>query len=76
MDVMDDPIRTYLHQMGQVPLLTRNQEVEICKRIEEAEINARALFKRFGFSMEAYLALAARLEEGKERFDRIIIDKH
>ncbi|MFA5043802.1 MAG: RNA polymerase sigma factor RpoD [Kiritimatiellia bacterium] len=76
MDVMDDPIRTYLHQMGQVPLLTRNQEVEICKRIEEAEINSRALFKRFGFSMEAYLALAARLEEGKERFDRIIIDKH
>ena len=76
MDVMDDPIRTYLHQMGQVPLLTRNQEVEICKRIEEAEVNARALFKRFGFSMEAYLALAARLEEGKERFDRIIIDKH
>jgi RNA polymerase primary sigma factor len=76
MDVMDDPIRTYLHQMGQVPLLTRNQEVEICKRIEEAEINSRALFKRFGFSLEAYLALAARLEEGKERFDRIIIDKH
>ncbi|MCG2661771.1 MAG: RNA polymerase sigma factor RpoD [Kiritimatiellae bacterium] len=76
MDVMDDPIRTYLHQMGQVPLLTRNQEVEICKRIEEAEINSRALFKRFGFSMEAYLALAGRLEEGKERFDRIIIDKH
>ena len=76
MDVMDDPIRTYLHQMGQVPLLTRNQEVEICKRIEEAEFNSRALFKRFGFSLEAYLALAARLEEGKERFDRIIIDKH
>jgi len=76
MDVMDDPIRTYLHQMGQVPLLTRNQEVEICKRIEEAEINSRALFKRFGFSMEACFGLAARLEEGKERFDRIIIDKH
>src|ERR1035437_8550677 len=76
MDVMDDPIRTYLHQMGQVPLLTRNQEVEICKRIEEAEINSRALFKRFGFSMEAYLALAARLEEGKERFDRIRSEEH
>ncbi|NLE67087.1 MAG: RNA polymerase sigma factor RpoD [Lentisphaerae bacterium] len=76
MDVMDDPIRTYLHQMGQVPLLTRNQEVEICKRIEEAEINSRALFKRFGFSLEAYLGLAARIEEGQERFDRIILDKH
>ncbi|MBI2442243.1 MAG: RNA polymerase sigma factor RpoD [Lentisphaerae bacterium] len=76
MDVMDDPIRTYLHQMGQVPLLTRAQEVEICKRIEEAEINSRSLFKRFGFSLEAYFGLAERLEQGKERFDRIIIDKH
>jgi RNA polymerase primary sigma factor len=75
-DVMDDPIRTYLHQMGQVPLLTRSQEVDICKRIEEAEINSRALFKQFGFSMEAYFTLAERLETGKERFDRIIMDKH
>ncbi len=75
-DVMDDPIRMYLHQMGQVPLLTRSQEVEICKRIEEAEINARALFKQFGFSIEAYLNLGQRLHDGNERFDRIIVDKH
>ena len=40
-DVLDDPVRMYLKQMGQVPLLTREQEVEISKRIEEAEINAR-----------------------------------
>ena len=76
LDAMDDPIRSYIHQMGQVPLLTRAQEVEICKRIEEAEINSRALFKNFGFSMEAYFGLADHLEEGQERFDRIIIDKH
>jgi RNA polymerase primary sigma factor len=75
-DVMDDPIRTYLHQMGQVPLLTRTQEVEICKRIEEAEINAREIFKRFGFSIDSYFELTARLEQSKERFDRIIVDKH
>ena len=74
-DVMDDPIRMYLHQMGQTPLLTRNQEVEICKRIEEAEINSRAIFKRFGFSLEAYFGLLDRLKSGKERFDRIIADK-
>ncbi len=28
----------YLKQMGQVPLLTREQEVEICQRIETAEL--------------------------------------
>ena len=36
-DILDDPVRMYLKQMGQVPLLTRDQEVEISKRIEEAE---------------------------------------
>src|SRR5205807_9325655 len=36
-DILDDPVRMYLRQMGQVPLLTREQEVEISKRIEEAE---------------------------------------
>jgi RNA polymerase primary sigma factor len=75
-DVLDDPVRMYLKQMGQVPLLTREQEVEISKRIEEAEISARKIFNRFGRSTRAYLHLADRLEQGKERFDRIISDKH
>ena len=75
-DVLDDPVRMYLKQMGQVPLLTREQEVEISKRIEEAEINSRKLFNHFGFATNAYLGLVERLESGKERFDRIISDKH
>ncbi len=74
-DVLDDPVRMYLKQMGQVPLLTREQEVEISMRIEEAEINTRTLFNRFGFATEAYLGLADRLERGQERFDRVINDK-
>ena len=74
-DVLDDPVRMYLKQMGQVPLLTREQEVEISMRIEEAEINTRELFNRFGFATNAYLGLADRLEHGQERFDRIINDK-
>src|ERR1051326_4716372 len=36
LEVLDDPVRMYMNQMGKVPLLTREQEVEICKRIEEA----------------------------------------
>ena len=39
LDILDDPVRMYLKQMGQVPLLTREQEVEISKRIEDAEID-------------------------------------
>jgi len=75
LDFFDDPIRMYLHQMGQVPLLTREQEVEICKRIEDAEIQTRTTFNYFANSADKYLALADRLENGKERFDRVVIDK-
>ena len=75
LDFFDDPIRMYLHQMGQVPLLTREQEVDICKRIEDAEITARRLFNRLCSTADRYLSLADRLENGKERFDRVVVDK-
>jgi len=75
MDFFDDPIRMYLHQMGQVPLLTREQEVEICKRIEFAESNEREMFNQFGFTPRLYLELIDRLETGVERFDRVVTDK-
>ena len=75
-DVLDDPVRMYLKQMGQVPLLTREQEVEISMRIEEAEIHTTQMFNRLGCATDAYLGVIERLELGKERFDRIISDKH
>ncbi|MGA0368814.1 MAG: sigma-70 family RNA polymerase sigma factor, partial [Kiritimatiellia bacterium] len=76
MDVLDDPVRMYLKSMGQVPLLSREEEVEISKRIEEAEIKTCDIFNRMGCSAEAYLNLMTRLENQEERFDRIINDKH
>ena len=75
MDFFDDPIRMYLHQMGQVPLLTREQEVEICKRIEGAEQKEKEMFNQFGFTPQLYLDLIDRLETGAERFDRVVADK-
>jgi RNA polymerase primary sigma factor len=74
-DILDDPVRMYLKQMGQVPLLTREQEVEISKRIEEAETRVATHIHRFGFVARAHLELAAKLVEGGERFDRVILDK-
>jgi RNA polymerase primary sigma factor len=77
-DVLDDPVRMYLKQMGQVPLLTREQEVEISMRIEEAEIHIRQLFTTMGCATEAFLNLARKVADGTEntRFDRVISDKH
>jgi RNA polymerase primary sigma factor len=75
LDILDDPVRMYLKQMGQVPLLTREQEVEISKRIEDAEIEVAKHLHLFGFVADSYLDLADKLNKGKERFDRVILDK-
>src|SRR5215469_13023135 len=75
LDILDDPVRMYLKQMGQVPLLTREQEVEISKRIEDAELMVQRFINRFGFTSKAHLDLAQKLIEGRERFDRVILDK-
>ncbi len=77
LDILDDPVRMYLKQMGQVPLLTREQEVEISKRIENAENEFRRIIYSFGFAGKEHIALAEKLtsEPPKERFDRVIVDK-
>src|ERR1039458_5336967 len=77
LDILDDPVRMYLRQMGQVPLLTREQEVEISKRIEAAEAEVKRIICGFGFAAKEHIALAEKLicEPPKERFDRVVVDK-
>ncbi|MBS0661120.1 MAG: RNA polymerase subunit sigma, partial [Verrucomicrobia bacterium] len=75
LDILDDPVRQYLKQMGQVALLTREQEVEISKRIETAESQLQKALYRYGFTARSHLDVAKKLSEGRERFDRVIIDK-
>ncbi len=74
-DILDDPVRMYLKQMGQVPLLTREQEVEISKRIENAELHAQEALFRAGIVGRYIRALGQKLLNREERFDRIVIDK-
>jgi len=77
LDILDDPVRMYMSQMGKVPLLTREQEVEICQRIETAEVEMKRIIYSFGFAAKEHVALAEKLlsEPPKERFDRVIVDK-
>src|SRR3989338_9070549 len=43
---LDDPVKMYLKQMGSIPLLSREDEISLAKRIEETEDKfAEALFK-------------------------------
>ncbi|MDZ4744214.1 MAG: RNA polymerase sigma factor RpoD [Verrucomicrobiota bacterium] len=75
LDILDDPVRMYLKQMGMVPLLTREQEVEISKRIEDAETEVQKRMYNYGFTAREHLNLSIRLIESKERYDRVIMDK-
>ena len=74
-DIIEDPIRMYLHQMGQVRLLERDEEVKICAIIEESETRSREMFNRFLFAPPMYASLLDKLEGQGERFDRIVTDK-
>ncbi|MCD8482523.1 MAG: hypothetical protein LR015_07590 [Verrucomicrobia bacterium] len=74
-DILDDPVRMYLKQMGQVPLLTREQEVAISKRIETAEQKAQNELFAVAFTKDFQKDLANRLLSRDERFDRVVLDK-
>ena len=73
-EMIEDPIRMYLHQMGQVELLKKEEEITICQTIEEAEVKTRDMFNRFLFAPPMYARLLDKLEGQGERFDRIVTD--
>ena len=77
LEILDDPVRMYMNQMGKVPLLTREQEVEICKKIEDAEVEMKHIVYNLGFTAKEHIAIAEKIlsDPPKERFDRVIVDK-
>lgn len=74
-DILDDPVRMYLKQMGQVPLLTREQEVEISKRIEHSEQIAYSELFALALTVRFQIDTAKKLLDREERFDKIVLDK-
>ena len=71
----DDPVRMYLKEMGSVPLLTREEEVEISKRIEKAQIQIEKIIMRFRYSTREAISIANYLISGKDRFDKVVSEK-
>jgi len=74
-DAPYDPFNVYLKQMGHKPLLTREQEVEISKRIEDAELRAQDHLFSCWLTLPYQLDLALKVLRKEERFDRVVIDK-
>ena len=68
----DDPVRMYLTQMGEIPLLTRKQEIQLAKRIE----TTRAKFRRWLLECDYVIQTAAkvlrRVHDGELPFDRTV----
>ncbi|MBF0385978.1 MAG: RNA polymerase sigma factor RpoD [Candidatus Omnitrophica bacterium] len=72
---LDDPVKMYLKQMGSIPLLSREKEISLAKRIEEAEIRfAEALFMT-NFARKEALKSISSILENKINVEDIIKDE-
>ena len=71
-DYIDDPIRIYLRQISKVPLLTREQEVEIFQRIEAGERLIVEVFNQLPMAPRLYAKVLSDLGAGRERFNRVV----
>jgi len=69
---IDDPVRTYLRQMGQISLLTREQEIEISKKIEFCEEELKKVVYQTKAARYEVLELAKKILDGQVQLEAII----
>ncbi|HEY0659572.1 MAG TPA: sigma-70 factor domain-containing protein, partial [Pyrinomonadaceae bacterium] len=72
LDKSNDPVRLYLREMGIVPLLTREGEVTIAKRIERGQIKTRKAISRSPIAVERLLKVGDDLLTGKQSIREIV----
>jgi RNA polymerase primary sigma factor len=68
----DDPIRMYLTQMGEIPLLNRQQEVDLAKRIEVARRRFRFRLLECDYVIQEVFKTLKRVHAGELPFDRTV----
>jgi len=68
----DDPVRMYLTQMGEIPLLTRQQEVALAKQIELTRARFRHKVLECDYVMQTAVKVLRRVQDGELPFDRTV----
>jgi RNA polymerase primary sigma factor len=71
-DQIDDPIRIYLMQMGEIPLLSRAEEIVAAKQIKSARRRFRHIMLATDYVLQAAIEMLASIRDGKSRLDRTI----
>ncbi|MDP6107114.1 MAG: RNA polymerase sigma factor region1.1 domain-containing protein, partial [Candidatus Brocadiia bacterium] len=69
---IDDPVRMYLTQMGQIPLLSRPQEIALAKRIEITRKRFRKQILQFAPCIEECVSTLEEVQGGSVPFDRTL----
>src|SRR5256714_1475759 len=67
---IDDPVRMYLTQMGEIPLLTREQEIELAKKIEITRKIFRSKVLESDYCLQAAVEILQQVDDGDLPFDR------
>jgi len=69
---IDDPVRMYLTQMGEIPLLTREQEISLAKKIEITRRRFRRKVLECHFALALVVDVLKKVNEGDLPFDRTV----
>jgi RNA polymerase primary sigma factor len=69
---IDDPVRMYLTQMGEIPLLSRNQEISLAKKIEVTRRRFRRKVLECDFALRNVVETLKRVHLEELPFDRTI----
>jgi len=68
----DDPVRMYLTQMGEIPLLTRKEEISLAKKIEVKRAQFRRKVLECDYVMQSAVRVLRRVHDGELPFDRTV----
>ncbi|WP_152053176.1 RNA polymerase sigma factor RpoD [Tautonia marina] len=69
---IDDPVRMYLTQMGEIPLLTRDQEINLAKRIEITRRKFRRKVLECDYALRLVVDVLKKVDSGELPFDRTV----